>query len=125
MMFAKCILPAVKSRPDITQARAVRDRLARWRAGEYAALWREAVDMTRKRGKQRRKTQQQEQQSLEMKNAQRSKRLAQEGEYTRAVQALTSAGLAVTTLQPQSELCETSILQPSLPLFSHQITARS
>ena len=47
MMFAKCILPAVKSRPDITQARAVRDRLARWRAGEYAALWREAIDMTR------------------------------------------------------------------------------
>ena len=93
-MFAKCILPAVKSRPDITQARAVRDRLARWRAGEYAALWREAVDMTRKRGKQRRKTQQQEQQSLKVKNAQRSKRLAQEGEYTRAVQALTSAGLA-------------------------------
>ena len=94
LMFAKCILPAVKSRPDITQARAVRDRLARWRAGEYAALWREAVDMTRKRGKQTRKNQWQEQQSLEVKNAQRSKRFAQEGEYTHAVQALTSAGLA-------------------------------
>ena len=94
LMFAKCILPAVKSRPDITQARAVRDRLARWRAGEYAALWREAVDMTRKRGKQTRKNQRQEQQCLEVKNAQRSRRLAQEGKYTRAVQALTSAGLA-------------------------------
>ena len=58
-MFAKCILPAVKSRPDITQARAVRDRLASWRAGEYAALWREAVDVTRKRGKQTKKNQQQ------------------------------------------------------------------
>ena len=62
LMFAKCILPAVKSRPDIPQARAVRDRLARWRAGEYAALWREAVDMTRK-------NQRQEQKSLEVKNA--------------------------------------------------------
>ena len=37
-MFAKAILPAAPLRPDTTQARAVRDRLARWRQGDYVAL---------------------------------------------------------------------------------------
>ena len=57
-MFAKAILPAAPLRPDTSQAKAVRDRLARWRQGEYEALWREAVELTKKKKKRRRNQQQ-------------------------------------------------------------------
>ena len=52
-MFAKVILPAAPLRPDTSQARAVRDRLNRWRQGEYSALWREAIELTKKKKKKR------------------------------------------------------------------------
>ena len=64
-MFAEVILPAAPLRPDTTQARAVRDRLARWRQGEYAALWREAVELTKKKRRRRRERNQQQQQDRE------------------------------------------------------------
>ena len=97
MMFTRCVLPAVKNRADLSQARAVKDRLARWRGGEYTALWREAVDMTRRKGRGKKKNKQQQNISLEESNAERSKRLIQQGEYTRGTQALMSAGLAEHT----------------------------
>ena len=49
MMFSKSVLSAVKNRPETTQAKAVKDRLARWRNGEFTELWKEAVDMTKKK----------------------------------------------------------------------------
>ena len=96
LMFAKSILPAVKHRPDTNQAKTVKERLERWRRGEYRALWEEAVTMTKLKGRSRKKGQEQ-QLSQEEKNAQRATRLAQQGEYTRACQALVSAGLADQT----------------------------
>ena len=93
LMFSKCVLPATKNRPDTTQARAVKDRLSRWRNGEFTALWKDAVDMTKKKGRGKKKKNSQEK-SLEEANAERSRRLIQQGEYTRGTQALMSAGLA-------------------------------
>ena len=93
-MFVKVILPATKNTSGGSQVKVVKDRLARWRRGDYKALWDEAVEMTKVRGKPRKKTQQHQQLSQEEMNAQRAQRLAQQGEYTRAVQSLTSAGLA-------------------------------
>ena len=94
LMFAKCILPAVKNRPDANNASAVRDRLSRWRKGEYRALWNEAVKLTKKVVRGKRRGQEQQQPSQEEKNAKRATRLAHQGEYTRAAQSLLSAGLA-------------------------------
>ena len=81
-MFTRCVLPAVKERADLSQARAVKDRLARWRGGDYLALWKEAVDMTRSKVRGRKKNSRHTEMSLEERNAERSKRLIQQGEYS-------------------------------------------
>ena len=70
MMFCKSILPATKSRPDTTHARAVKDRLARWRKEEFTALWKDAVDMNEKKGRGRKENRQEI--SLEEVNSERS-----------------------------------------------------
>ena len=51
MMFSKCFLPAIKNRPDTTQAWVVRDRLGRWMNGEFSALWKDAMNMTKRKGR--------------------------------------------------------------------------
>ena len=109
-MFARCILPAgrgPRAGDAYSQARLVRERLRRWRAGEFVQLWDEAVELTRERPRQgrprkrgrpgRRRQQQQEQDEQESqakRNAERATTLAQDGQYTKALQALTSAGMA-------------------------------
>ena len=48
-MFARCILPAgrgPRAGDAYSMARLVRERLRRWRAGEYPVLWQEAVNLT-------------------------------------------------------------------------------
>ena len=75
----------------------IRERLRRWQAGEFAQLWEEAVEAravsitsqqkekkTKSKGK---KTQQQH-------NSERASALAQDGEYSRALAALSSLGIA-------------------------------
>ena len=110
-MFARCILPAgrgPRAGDAYSQARLVRERLRRWRAGEFVQLWDEAVELTRERPRQgrprkrgrpgRRRQQQQEQDEQESqakRNAERATTLAQDGQYTKALQALTSAGMAI------------------------------
>ena len=76
----------------------MKERLARWRGGEYTELWQEALTLTNKKEalKRRGKTAAEEV-SLDEKNAERALRLAQQGEYTRAAQSLVSAGLAKHT----------------------------
>ena len=79
-MFAKCILPAVKNRHDITHAKVVKDRLARWRKGEYKELWQEALNLTNKKDTPKRPGNPRvDELSLDEKNAQRALRLAQQG----------------------------------------------
>ena len=110
-MFVRCILPAgrgPRAGDAYSQARLVRERLRRWRAGEFLQLWDEAVELTRERprqGRQRRRgggrrrreqreEMEEEEQNQARRNAERATILAQEGQYTKALQALTSAGMA-------------------------------
>ena len=96
-MLARVILPAGKAPPhpgDTTQANKIKERIRRWRAGEFRALWEEAIAMQKLPVKKRRKKKQQETEvTQESRNAIRSSRLVKEGQYSRAAQALTSAGL--------------------------------
>ena len=98
-MFARCILPAgrgPRAGDAYSQARLVRERLRRWRAGEHAQLWLEAVDLTKvpPKKKGRGGKQRQEEKTQEQRNAERATTLAQDGQFTKALQALTSAGMA-------------------------------
>ena len=109
-MFAKVILPAGKG-PRIgdaySQARLVRERLRRWRGGEFLELWGEAIQLTRearKTKKGRKKKNAEEEQSQQEKNAERAATLAQDRQYTRALQALNSAGMAPDTAATRSKL---------------------
>ena len=98
LMFAKVTLTAhtEKSKPDLSNlTKTIKSRLARWRKGDYSKLWEEATRRTRIPPQSgRKKAPDPPAASQEEKNALRAVRLAQQGEYTRAVQSLTSAGLA-------------------------------
>ena len=103
-MFARAILPAGRGPREAdaySQARVVKERLRRWRGGEHKLLWEEAVQLTKqpkKKSKKRRKEGEVEEEDSQLKrNAERATVLAQEGQYTRALQALTSAGMASDT----------------------------
>ena len=75
------------------QAGLVKERLNRSRHGQYRELWDEAVSGAKvpARGKSR---QAQTDATQEEKNAKRATRLAQEGQYTRSLNSLLSAGMA-------------------------------
>ena len=97
-IFARCILPACRgprAGDALSQAKVVRERLRRWRAGEYMALWREAVELCTRRPKRgRQRGGRDKERTQEQKNGERARVLAQEGEYSRGLQALTSSGMA-------------------------------
>ena len=95
-MFARCILPAgrgPRAGDAYSMARLVRERLRRWRAGEYSVLWQEAVNLTKVPKKKGRKRKGEEEKSQEKRNAQRAASLIQEGQLSRAAKALVSLGL--------------------------------
>ena len=105
-IFFRCILPAGQG-PDPgdawSQIRLIRDRLRRWKAGDCGQLWAEAIagqEKNSRRGNRRRVAAEKENLSQEEMNAMRCKSKAQEGQYSRAVQALVSCGLA--EYSPQS-----------------------
>ena len=99
LLFTRVILPAGRGPRQgdaYSQSRLVRDRLRRWRGGEVRQLWDEAVELTRPRPRvgRRRRGAEAEEKTQEERNAVRAATLAGEGQYTRSLQALTSAGLA-------------------------------
>ena len=100
-MFVRCILPAgrgPRAGDAYSMARLVRERLRRWRAGEFSQLWQEAVNLTKVPARKKKKGDNGDQEkSQEQKNAERAATLAQDGQFTRALQALTSAGMAPPT----------------------------
>ena len=67
--------------PDTIQSKVVKDRLARWKRGEFNSLWDEAVRNTHRNGKSKKKATKNQDVSQEEKNAVRATRLAQQGEY--------------------------------------------
>ena len=102
-MFVRVILPAgrgPRAGDAYSQARLVRERLRRWRGGEYGQLWDEAKELTkeqRKKPKNKRGEELGEEEKQRERNAERAKTLAQDGQYTKALQALMSAGMAPPT----------------------------
>ena len=98
LLFTRVILPAGRGPRQgdaYSQSRLVRDRLRRWRGGEVRQLWDEAVELTRPRPRvgRRRRGAEAEEKTQEERNAVRAATLAGEGQYTRSLQALTTAGL--------------------------------
>ena len=113
-VFPFCILPAVPKdkrvrRSGLTQTQSIRERIRRWRAGECVQLWRESLKMTslaRRRNEARRKKNINEEEQKEF-NARRAAMFVSEGEYSKAMQTLTSDGLVPATednLQLMSDL---------------------
>ena len=101
-MFARVILPAgggPRLGDAFSQGKRVKERLRRWRQGEYRQLWDEAVQLTKppaqaKRRQRRTGESEVKEKTQEEKNAVRAGKLAQDGQYTKSLQSLTSAGMA-------------------------------
>ena len=127
-IFSRVILPAgqgPRQGDAYSQARVVKERLRRWKEGDYAELWKEAVELTKtppKGRKQRTGARAQQKKTLEQKNAQRAGQLAQEGQYRKSLQTLTSAGMAEHSRATEQEMRNKhppasgpSSFQPSTP----------
>ena len=106
LILSRCILPArPKGQVSAPQGKEVLDRIRRWKAGERDLLWNESVARMRKSGNVRNSRKSPQQKSQSEVNAARSSRLIQEGQYTRAAQALTSRGI-----DQQSEAAKQAML---------------
>ena len=110
----------------MSQTRAIRERLRRWQEGQCGELWAEAVAGEKAKPKRRKKKQGEggEPKSQEEKNAARSVILAQEGQYTKALEALVSNGLAECTPETLKEM-ESKHPLPSRPQPPHPTTEAS
>ena len=78
-MFVKVTMTAHtgKNKPDLNnQTKTIKNKLSRWRKGEYSKLWEEAARMTRSSPQSERRASDQEVSQEEM-NALRAVRLAQ------------------------------------------------
>ena len=109
-IFFRCILPAgqdLNLDDNFSKMQQIKERLRRWQTSECGALWEEAKAtqvVKARRGRRRKGAVGQDQLSLEERNAMRCKTKAQEGQYTRAVQALVSCGLAEFTPASLAEM---------------------
>ena len=106
-IFQKVILPARRGMPQgdsCSQAKMVRDRLRRLRAGEYGKLWEEAVGLSKVPKKVGRGRKAVTEKTQEERNAERAVKLVQEGQYSRGLAALVSAGLAENSRATEEEM---------------------
>ena len=122
-MWAKVILFAGKKGKDKdeTLSAKIKTRLQRWERGDFEGLWNDALSSQNAPRKKSKKVKPETQQEN---NIRRCKRFAQEGQFRKASQALTSAGLADQTadtitvlkeLHPQCPLAPPPCGQPSSP----------
>ena len=94
LMVSKCILssPPLGHRLRWREiSKLVKARISRWQAGEFSTLWKEALDggwSLQKRSKALGPSQQRSN------NIRRAKQAVQDGQYSKAIKALTSDGLA-------------------------------
>ena len=110
-IFTRVILPAgqgPRQSDAYAQGRVVKERLRKWKEGKYGELWEDAVLLTSAppKSKSRRTgapTPVQEK-SLEERNAARALKLAQDGQYTKSIQALDSGGMAEQTRDTEEEM---------------------
>ena len=107
LIFPRAILPARmeldRGGEGESKAKMIKERLRRWRQGEYSALWKEAVQLISSRGKRKKKVQPLEKSQQEL-NVERATKLCQEGQYTKALQSLVSLGLADHTAESLREM---------------------
>ena len=94
LMVSKCILssPPLGHRMRWREiSKLVKARISRWQAGEFSTLWKEALDggwSLQKRSKALGPSQQRSN------NIRRAKQAVQDGQFSKAIKALTSDGLA-------------------------------
>ena len=116
-MIAKCVLasPATGHRlrwREITTL--VRSRIDRWRAGDVASLWSKAVAG----GHSLSKRAQSSSGSQRSRNIRRAKLSVQDGQYSKAIKALTSNGLATPSAEVLEEMLEKHPQVPPPTLLS-------
>ena len=106
-MLARCILanPARggHSRWRDTQE-CVRARIRRWRAGELTGLWAEVVAADGKLKQRRSRPKGATSESLQAANARCAHRVVEAGQYRKAIQFLSSAGLAQASIEVVNEM---------------------
>ena len=115
-MIAKCVLasPATGHHlrwREITTL--VTSRIDRWRAGDVASLWSEAVAG----GHSLSKRAQSSSGSQRSRNIRRAKLAVQDGQYSKAIKALTSNGMATLSAEVLEEMLEKhpQVPPPTLP----------
>ena len=107
-IFFRCIIPAGQGAVQGDQwshIRAIKDRLTRWQEGKCGELWAEAVagqEVRPTRGRKRKNPVEKE--SQVERNSRRCTTLTQEGQYTRALQALASHGVAEHSAEALAEM---------------------
>ena len=116
-MLAKCVLasPAAGRRMRWREIfKLVKSRLDRWAAGEFGALWQEAVSGARVLADLARSSPGSLQRS---RNIRRAKQASQEGQYRKAIQTLSSEGLASPSAEVLKEMLtkHSQAPQPTLP----------
>ena len=111
------IFPAYKRdrrnrRPSghLTQTQAILQRLERWRAGEIAELYNEALQHTRMARRGQRK--QMSEEEVKARNAKKATQLVAEGSLSKAMEMLVSPGLAEPTAATRDRL---QALHPTAP----------
>ena len=96
-MLPRCILasPAHGGRTHWRDTQnLVKSRIRRWRAGEIAELWVDALTGESKSIRRGKKTKTTSQVTLLKANDRRARRAMEDGQYRKAIQALSSVGLA-------------------------------
>ena len=106
-MLPRCVLASPARggrshwRSTMTQVKA---RIRRWRKGEYTTLWEELISVSRGQHNHRKRFKPTTPEKLRKTNASRAKTAVGEGLYRKAIQALTSGGLAPNTPEVVTEL---------------------
>ena len=117
-MLPRCIL-ANPTRGGRTQWRVtqelVKSRIRRWLAGDFAQLWEDVLaEHERYAHKNLKKTISPE--SLRKANAQRARRAVEDGQYRKAIQALSSSGLARVTPEILEQMLDKHPNSPPPPI---------
>ena len=96
-MLAKCILanpPRGGHSHWRDTLKLVRSRIQRWKEGDIHELWSEVVSRNRSSARLQGKSKCVSSESLRRSNASRARRAVEDGQYRKAIQSLTSVGLA-------------------------------
>ena len=106
-MLAKCILanPPQGGRSHWRDTlKLVRSRIQRWKEGDIHELWSEVVSRNRSSARLQGKSKCVSSESMRRSNASRARRAVEDGQYRKAIQSLTSVGLAQASADIANEM---------------------